>query len=282
MPSRRLYQWLQIDSTRTLWSCHSQGCDQHGEWLEKVEALEEWPTRHHSNHNWDEGDGHREHQNRSWYHEQSQRGDCRYILDPDEPLIGNDPIVTLKHLPAYILVKMARTRATQLEGLDEGVIPVQVATCNFQIKVQQVGGKYVKRSVCRCQFLMTLAYAFTDYRSQGQTIPFVMVDIATPPTGGLSLFNLYMALSRSSGRSTIRLLQDFDNTTFMQSHSASLLQEDDRLDKLDALTKSWWRIRGNHVQATWVVTFLEISVNYNELQKLLAPIKHHSDASFAC
>ena len=97
---------------------------------------------------------------------------------------------------------------------------------------------------------MTPAYAFTDYRSQGQTIPFVMVDIATPLTGGLSLFNLYVALSRSSGRSTIRLLQDFDNTTFMQSHGASLLQEDDRLDKLDALTKSWWRIRGNHVQAT--------------------------------
>ena len=172
------------------------------------------------------------------------------ILDPNEPPIGNDPIVTLKHLPTYILVKMAHTRAMQLEGLDEGVIPIQVATRNFQIKVQQVGGKYVKRSVSQRQFPMTPAYTFTDYRSQGQTIPFVMVDIATPPTGGLSLFNLYVALSRSSGRSTIWLLQDFNNTTFMQSHGASLLQEDDRLDKLDALTKLWWRIRGNHVQAT--------------------------------
>ena len=177
------------------------------------------------------------------------------ILDPNKPPIGNDPIVTLKCLPAYILVKMARTRATQLEGLDENVIPVQVATHNFQIKVRQVGGKYIKRSVRQHQFPMTLAYTFMDYRSQGQTIPFVMVDIATLPTGGLSLFNLYVALSRSSGRSTIRLLRDFDNTTFMQSHSASLLQEDDRLDKLDALTKSWWRkmgqdVRGNHVQVT--------------------------------
>ena len=65
------------------------------------------------------------------------------ILDPDKPPISNDPIVTLKCLPAYILVKMACTRAMQLEGLDEGVIPVQVATRNFQIKVRQVGGKYV-------------------------------------------------------------------------------------------------------------------------------------------
>ena len=33
------------------------------------------------------------------------------------------------------------------------------------------------------QFPVTLAYAFTDYRSQGQTIPHVIIDIASPPTG---------------------------------------------------------------------------------------------------
>ncbi|KAF8572560.1 hypothetical protein K439DRAFT_1378246 [Ramaria rubella] len=51
-----------------------------------------------------------------------------------------------------------------------------------------------------------VAYAFTDYRSQGQTIPNVIVDIGTPPSGGkLSMFNLYVALSRSSGQETVRL-----------------------------------------------------------------------------
>ncbi|KAI5996215.1 hypothetical protein EDD15DRAFT_2251075 [Pisolithus albus] len=80
---------------------------------------------------------------------------------------------------------------------------------------------------------MTAAYAFTDYRAQGQTIPFVIVDIATPPSGGLSLFNLYVALSRSKGRSSIRLLRDFDNKVFQAGHSPELLAENDRLDKLD-------------------------------------------------
>ncbi|KIM60689.1 hypothetical protein SCLCIDRAFT_1216599, partial [Scleroderma citrinum Foug A] len=47
----------------------------------------------------------------------------------------------------------------------------------------------------RCQFPVTPAYAFTDYRSQGQTILHVIVNIASLPTGGLSLFNLYVALS---------------------------------------------------------------------------------------
>jgi ATP-dependent exoDNAse (exonuclease V) alpha subunit len=91
---------------------------------------------------------------------------------------------------------------------------------------------------------MTAAYAFTDYRSQGQTIPYVIVDIATPPTGGLDLFNLYVALSRSSGRSSIRLLRDFDDELFQKSHDPALLQEDDRLEKLDRSTKSWWQKMG--------------------------------------
>ncbi|KAJ6567689.1 hypothetical protein DFH09DRAFT_918571 [Mycena vulgaris] len=74
---------------------------------------------------------------------------------------------------------------------------------------------------------LTGSYAFTDYRSQGQTLPFVFVDIATPPSGGLSLFNLYVALPKSSGRGTIRLLQDFDEEMFQKVHDPALLAEDD-------------------------------------------------------
>ncbi|KAH7870856.1 hypothetical protein F5879DRAFT_812861 [Lentinula edodes] len=64
---------------------------------------------------------------------------------------------------------------------------------------------------------MTAAYAFTDYRAQGQTIPSVLVDIGKPPTGTLSLFNLYVALSRK------------------------LLAEDDRLERLNEQTARWWK-----------------------------------------
>jgi hypothetical protein len=87
---------------------------------------------------------------------------------------------------------------------------------------------------------MTAAYAFMDYWSQGQTIPYVLVDIVQPPTGSLSLFNLYIALSRSLGQDTIQLLQDFDERTFQKSHKTQLLDEDDRLEKLDRNTREWW------------------------------------------
>ncbi|KAJ7142450.1 hypothetical protein C8R44DRAFT_603594, partial [Mycena epipterygia] len=78
------------------------------------------------------------------------------------------------------------------------------------------------------------------YRSQGQTIPYILVDIAVPPTGSLSLFNLYVALSRSSNRETIHLLQDFDDELFMKSHYPMLLAEDDGLKALNEKTERWW------------------------------------------
>ena len=100
------------------------------------------------------------------------------ILHPDELTLEDGPVVKLKYLPSYVLVKLTRTRASQLEGLDEGIIPVEVATRNFQIKVREANGKYITRSVHRRQYPMTAAYGFTDYHSQGQTLRYVIVDIA--------------------------------------------------------------------------------------------------------
>jgi hypothetical protein len=166
------------------------------------------------------------------------------ILHPDEPVITNQPIVNLVHMPLYILVKLTRTRATKLEGLDEAVIPVEPATIKFQIKVKTIENKKTTRTISRKQFPITPAYAFTDYRSQGQTISHVIVDIGKPPSGSLTLFNLYVALSRSSGRSTIRLLRDFDEDLFKNAHLTSLMMEDDRLEHLNTLTRTWWeRVR---------------------------------------
>ena len=91
---------------------------------------------------------------------------------------------------------------------------------------------------------MTAAYAFTDYQAQGQTILAVLVDITTLPTGGLTLFNLYVALSRSHGRSTIRLLRDFDDKLFQKGHCSELLAENNRINELDEETLKWWKEMG--------------------------------------
>ncbi|PCH40662.1 hypothetical protein WOLCODRAFT_21588 [Wolfiporia cocos MD-104 SS10] len=167
------------------------------------------------------------------------------ILDPREAALPEGCEVKLRYLPSYILVKLTRTRATRLEGLGENVVPIQVKKRSFKISYRSEEGKTLTRTVQRRQYAITAAYAFTDYRAQGQTLPCVIVDIATPPTGrGLSLFNLYVALSRSSGRQTIRLLRDFDVNIFLTGHDPSLMDEDDKLERLNMETAKWWQKMG--------------------------------------
>ena len=96
-----------------------------------------------------------------------------------------------------------------------------------------------KCTVHQHQFPMTAAYGFMVYHAQGQTIPYVFIDIAPPLTGTLSLCNVYVALSRGSGWKTIQLLWDFDEKHFQSSYDLQLIKEDERLEKLDQETKDW-------------------------------------------
>ena len=90
---------------------------------------------------------------------------------------------------------------------------------------------------------MMAGYAFTDYKSQGQTIEYVIIDIGKPPTGTLSPFSAYVALSRSRGRDTIRLLRDFDDNLFQNHPSDALRREMTRLEALNDATKREWEGR---------------------------------------
>ncbi|KAJ3565753.1 hypothetical protein NP233_g7437 [Leucocoprinus birnbaumii] len=78
-----------------------------------------------------------------------------------------------------------------------------------------------------------------DYKSQGQTLPAVIVDLAPPPGRGgkLTPFNAYVALSRSRGRDTIRILRHFDEALFTNHPSDLLREEDERLETLAKRTK---------------------------------------------
>jgi ATP-dependent exoDNAse (exonuclease V) alpha subunit len=76
------------------------------------------------------------------------------------------------------------------------------------------------------------AYAFTDHKSQGQTIECVIVDISPMRRFVVDPFTVYVTLSRSRGRKTIRLLRDFDKEIFTKHPSEYLHLEDERLEKL--------------------------------------------------
>jgi len=80
--------------------------------------------------------------------------------------------------------------------------------------------------------MITTGYAFTDYKAQGQTIEHVIVDLGKPATGELTAFNAYVALSRSRGRDSIRLLREIQTDIFTSHPSEGLRAEDERLDEL--------------------------------------------------
>ncbi|KAJ3559079.1 hypothetical protein NM688_g560 [Phlebia brevispora] len=201
------------------------------------------------------------------------------VLDPREPPVGDANEVHLQYMPAYILVKMRKTRASPLEGLDEGIIPLQPVDMTMRIKIRSRDHNHslLTRTVHRRQYALVAAYAYTDYRAQGQTLPVVIVDIAQPPTGRLTLFNLYVALSRSSGRQTIRLLRDFNDAIFLQAHNPDLLLEDERLQRLDRKTYEAWKMIGGEGRMRRDTNVLNTDVEMsNSLSSVLYLIRHNT------
>ena len=167
------------------------------------------------------------------------------VLDEREKVFAtkNTHTVHLQYPPRYVLVKLDRTKAPSLEGLHQNVIPIVPVTKTFT--VNKDGSKI---TVSRTQLPLTLAYAFTDYRAQGQTLEPVIVNIGPPPYGRLTPFNVCVALSRGTSRNNICLLRDFDISLLQQHPSEFLRLEDERLHNLNEVTKKIWKIRQKQKQ----------------------------------
>jgi hypothetical protein len=95
----------------------------------------------------------------------------------------------------------------------------------------------------------------------------LFVDIATPPTGTLSLFNLYIVLSQSSRWNSIWLLHDFNDGLLLRKHNSTLLEEDDRLANDNTKMWGWYKISMLDLAIYTVQWFLSSSplVNVSEL-----------------
>ncbi|RDB16871.1 ATP-dependent DNA helicase PIF1 [Hypsizygus marmoreus] len=156
------------------------------------------------------------------------------VLDYREDVhdIAADGTIHLQYPPAVICFKPDIPSPVEFPGLSKGLIPIAPTEVTFRITTPDGKSHQIRRR----QLAVTPAYAFTDYKSQGQTIETVIVDIAKPPCGELTPFHAYVALSRSRGRKTIRLLRDFEDKLFTTHPSEDLRIEDLRLERLDRST----------------------------------------------
>ncbi|KAF6745923.1 ATP-dependent DNA helicase PIF1 [Ephemerocybe angulata] len=158
-----------------------------------------------------------------------------FWLHPDEqPTLLEDGVILLSHMPPVIFFRPNEKIAARFAGVPEGVVPISPATVSFEVE----NGLGQTITVKRTQYALTGAYAFTDYKSQGQTIEKVIIDIGKPPDNELSPFNAYVALSRGRGRDSIRLLRDFNPDLFTTHPSENLREEMSRLHALARQTEA--------------------------------------------
>lgn len=155
-------------------------------------------------------------------------------LDPREEHTAPDHEghIHLKYPPPVIYFRPDLETNTTFEGIPAGIIPISPSEVGFSVDVDGLKVKLERR-----QLAIVPGYAFTDFKAQGQTMGCVIVDISKPPSGSISPFSAYVALSRSRGRSTIRILRDFDPVLFMHHPSEDLRVEMERLRFLNEKTK---------------------------------------------
>ena len=116
------------------------------------------------------------------------------ILDLREKInINHGMTIQLQYLPVAALFKPLFSHKHKFPGLPEGTVPIFPTKKKFKLGGRS--GVHIERE----QFALTLAYAFTDFKSQGQTIESVIVNLAEPPSGTLMGFCAYISLSRSHG-----------------------------------------------------------------------------------
>ena len=157
-----------------------------------------------------------------------------FVLDPrqDHTTPDNKGTIHLKYPPPVIYFQPDLRTNTVFEGIPNGIIPISPSMVRFSVNVDGEKAKLERR-----QLAIVPGYAFTDYKAQGQTMECVIVDISRPPSGSLSPFSVYVALSRSRGRKTIRILRDFDPVLFMHHPSEDLRVEMERLEHLNKMTR---------------------------------------------
>jgi hypothetical protein len=138
--------------------------------------------------------------------------------------------------PRYILLRLSTPPKHSYPGLPKGVVPIFPISGSFMVAVENK--KKASISIRRKQFPIIPAYALTDYKSQGDTMNSVLLDIRKPPTGTWAVFfAIYVLLSRVSKLSGLYFMHDFDESVLYTKPPKSLKSLMTTLQRLDAATK---------------------------------------------
>ncbi|KAJ3001277.1 hypothetical protein NUW54_g6534 [Trametes sanguinea] len=117
------------------------------------------------------------------------------------------------------------------DDLEEDVVPIFPEPVSFAVDVC-INGQASKVSVSRLQMPLIPAYAYTDYKSQGKSLKYAILDIES----AFTLQGVYVMLSRVQSLQGVLILRPFSLVKLYSRLSQELRAELGRIDKLAELT----------------------------------------------
>ena len=144
---------------------------------------------------------------------------------------GNQQTGRIISAPAYMLVKVPESQV-KVGHFPVGIIPLKRSNLSFKVPKTSIGAKYQ-------QFAITLAYAITDYKCQGETyFDGLLTDLKTPASGITQAASLYVQLSRVRSLQELSIIRDFDSAELRKPLSDDLIKELEWEEKMDQMTKN--------------------------------------------
>jgi hypothetical protein len=142
----------------------------------------------------------------------------------------------LNDSPTYLVVKLNRHNQYKeniFMDFPQDTFPLQQISDYSSIKLSN--GKYSQ--IKRTQFPLTLGYAITSWKAQGNTYKQIIVDLALPPNYSLDSNIPYTQLTRTQKLEYLHILRIYDDKVLLKKPNEDLVLEINRLEHLANLTK---------------------------------------------
>jgi len=149
----------------------------------------------------------------------------------------------------YALVEIKKSKIGKLDSLNPFVVPIPVIDKTFEVDLAKLyadkgsilkafNDKKLKTTIAvkRRGLPLVPAYSITTHKSQGQTLPKIVIDLNMPP-GIVEVASAYVPLSRVQQLSDLVILQDFSVTALQVKPSKKQKAEMNRLVAIFEKTK---------------------------------------------
>jgi len=140
--------------------------------------------------------------------------------------------IVLKKPPKYVVLELLGRSSGQYDGLPANHVPVYPVKRGCTYMFWRQDGSKIQRRFQRLQIPLAPAYAFTDYKCQGQTLKKVIVDLAADSAGN----GAYVMLSRVQRLEDLLILRPFKESTLDIRLSPGLRAELKRLEEYAEMT----------------------------------------------